>query len=189
MEVILRDGQTEYKDIHIKNGNKIFSMCFMGVGDLFWHINKSEPSSTKETFDIPSTEREVYKLFDDLYKCISTANIFNNQSDEYLKNKLTERNFFNKDTKTIEWHSDATYFESDDVVKIIKQEDNYHIEFTRPEEYEDPYHWGSSKIIAIRFRNSGSYYVPFNIAFMRMFNSAQKLKGKYFSNPNSEERL
>ena len=64
----------------------------------------------------------------------------------------------------------------DDVVRIIKQENNYHLEFTRPEEYEDPYHWGSNKIIAIRFRNSGSYYDPFNVAFMSMFNSAQKLK-------------
>ena len=61
---------------------------------------------------------------------------------------------------------------------ILKQENNYHLEFTRPEKYEDPYHWGSSRIIAIRFRNSGSYYEPFNVAFMRMFNSAQKLKEK-----------
>lgn len=92
MEVLLRDGQIEYKDIHIKKGNKIFSMCFMSVGDLFWHINKSELFSTKETFDIPATETEIYKLFDDLYKNISTANIFDNESDEYLERKLTERN-------------------------------------------------------------------------------------------------
>lgn len=176
MEILLRDGQTEYKDIHIKKGNKIFSMCFMGVGDLFWHINKSEPSSTKETFDITVTEPEIYKLFDNLYKSVSTASIFDNEGDEYLKRKLIERNLFDKTTRTIEWHSDATYFESDDVVRIIKQENNYHLEFTRPEEYEDPHHWGSNRIIAIRFRNSGSYYDPFNVAFMSMFNSAQKLK-------------
>ena len=188
MEILLRDGQTEYKDIHIKKGNKIFSMCFMRVGDLFWHINKSEPSSTKETFDIPATEVEIYKLFDDLYKSISTANIFKNQSDQYLERKLTERNFFNNVTQTIEWHSDATYFESDDIVKIIKQENNYHLEFTRPEKYEDPYHWGSSKIITIRFRNSGSYYAPFNIAFMNMFNSAQKLKAREYKDIDNEER-
>ena len=188
MEVLLKDGQTEYKDIHIKKGNKIFSMCFMGVGDLFWHINKSEPSSTEETFDIPVTEPEIYKLFDDLYKSISTANIFDNEGDEYLKRKLIERNLFDKTTRTIEWHSDATYFESDDVVKIIKQENNYHLEFTRPEEYEDPYHWGSSRIIAIRFRNSGSYYDPFNVAFMSMFNSAQKLKERDSRDTHSEER-
>ena len=188
MEVLLRDGQTEYKDIHIQEGHKIFSMCFMGVGDLFWHINKSEPNSTIETFDIPSTEIEIYKLFDDLYKSISTANIFDNQSDEYLEKKLTERNFFDNTTKTIEWHSDATYFESDDIVKIIRQNNNYHLEFTRPEQYEDPYHWGSKKIIAIRFRNSGSYYAPFNVAFMRMFNNAQKLKVRDNRDANSEER-
>ena len=188
LEVLLRDGQTDYNDIHIQNGNKIFSMCFMRVGDLFWYINKSEPNSTKETFDIPATEIEIYKLFDELYKRISTANIFDNSSDEYLEERLTRRNFFNKSTKTIEWHSDATYFESDDVVKITQQENNYHIEFTRPKEYEDPFHWGSNKIIAIRFRNSGSYYDPFNIAFMRMFNSAQKLKERDSRDTNNEER-
>lgn len=188
MEVLVRDGQTEYKDIHIKKENKIFSMCFMGVGDLFWHINKSEPSSTKETFDIPVTETEIYKLFDDLYKNITTANLFGNEGDNYLERKLTERNLFNKTTKTIEWHSDDTYFESDDIVRIIKQENGYHLEFTRPEEYEDPYHWGSNRIIAIRFRNSGSYYAPFNVAFMRMFNSAQKLKERASRDTNSEER-
>ena len=188
LEVLLKDGQTQAKDIYIKNGDKIFSMCFMNVGDLFWCINKSKPFSTKETFDVPETERDIYKLFDDLYKNISTANIFNDQCNEYLTKQLTERNLFNESTKTIEWHSDATYFDSDDVVRIIKQENNYHLEFTRPEKYEDSFHMGSGKIICIRFRNSGSYYEPFNIAFMRMFNSAQKLKQKDCRDTNLEER-
>ena len=102
MEVLVRDGQTVYKDINIKNGNKIFSMCFMGVGDLFWYINKSEPSSTKEIFDIPVTEPEIYKLFDNLYKSVSTASIFDDECYEYLKRKLTERNLFYKTTRIIE---------------------------------------------------------------------------------------
>ena len=58
MEILFKDGQTKAKDIHIKNGDKIFSMCFMNVGDLFWFINKSNTYSTKETFDIPSTYKE-----------------------------------------------------------------------------------------------------------------------------------
>lgn len=188
MEILLNDGQTDLKDIHIKNCDKIFSMCFMNVGDLFWIINKSEPYSTKETFDIPSTEKDVYKLFDDLYKAISTARIMNNRVDKDLKRKLVERNLFDEGTKTIKWHSDATYFDSDDVVKIIKEEDNYHLEFTRPEEYEDPFHIGSGRMISIRFRNSGSYYDPFNIAFMNMFRNAQKLKETKLIEPYIDER-
>lgn len=179
LEVLLREGQEGQlgrKDVHIKKGDKVLSMCFMNVGDLFWFINKSTTYSTKEVFDIPATEKTIYKLFDDLYKSISTANLFDNKRDENLERKLVERNLFNKNTKTIEWHSDATYFDSDDIVKIIKEENNYHLEFTRPEKYEDPYHWGSGKIISIRFRNSGSYYDPFNVAFMNMFNKAQNLK-------------
>ena len=189
MEILLNNGQTtDLKDIYIKNGDKIFSMCFMNVGDLFWIINKSEPYSTKETFDIPSTEKDVYKLFEDLYKSISTARIMNNRVDKNLKRKLVEREFFDEDTKTIKWHSDATYFESDDVVKIIKEEDNYHLEFTRPEKYEDPFHRGSGRMISVRFRNSGSYYDPFNIAFMNMFRNAQKLRERKLIETYIDER-
>lgn len=188
MEVLLRDGQTKAKDIHFKNESKIFSMCFMNVGDLFWFINKSEPYSTKETFDIPSTERDVYQLFDELYSSISNCKTIDEKENEYLNRKLSERNLFDTNTKTIEWHSDATYFDSDDVVKIIKEEDNYHLEFTRPEKYEDPYHMGSGKIISIRFRNSGSYYEPFNNAFMNMFNNAQKLKERNLVETAIDER-
>ena len=188
MEILFKEGQTDFKDVHIKNDNKIFSMYFMNVGDLFWTINKSEPYSIKETFDIPVKEKEIYKLFDDLYKTVSKARIIDARDDKYLKNKLVERELFNKETKTIKWHSDATYFDSDDVVKIIKEKDNYHLEFTRPEKYEDPFHMGSGRMISIRFRNSGSYYDPFNIAFMEMFRNAQKLKERTFEEESKEER-
>ena len=188
LDILFNEGQTDLKDIHIKNGDKIFSMCFMNVGDLFWFINKSEPYSTKETFDISSTEKVVYKLFDDLYKNVSTAKIMDCRGDKYLKEKLVERKLFDKETKTIKWHSDATYFDSDDVVKIIKEKDNYHLEFTRPEKYEDPFHMGSGKIISVRFRNSGSYYDPFNIAFMQMFRNAQKLKETKLLETDVDER-
>jgi len=189
LEILLKDGQTSFKDIYLQNENKTFCMSFMDVGDLFWIINKSERYSTKETFDISSTEKDVYKLFEELYKTISTASITNNKDiDNYLKIQLTKTGLFNENTKTIEWHSDETYFDSDDIVKIIKEENNYHLEFTRPEKYEDPYHMGSGRIISIRFRNSGSYYNPFNVAFMNMFNNAQKLKEKNFSEIDKEER-
>ena len=159
----------------------------MDVGDLFWAINKSNKYSTKETFDIPQTEEDIYKLFDKLYNDINQAKLFEEQGDDFIKQKLLETNLFNPQTKTIEWHSDDTYFDSDDVVKIIKQENSYKLEFTRPEEYEDPYHRGSSRMICKRFRNSGSYYDPFNIAFMNMFRDAQNLRQKEFKELNNTE--
>lgn len=190
MEVVIKNGQTSLKDIHIKNQNNIFSMIFMDVGDLFWTINKSNRDSTKEIMIIPQTEKDIYKLFDKLYNDINQAKLFEEHGDDFIKQKLLERNLFNPQTHTIEWHSDDTLFDSDDVVKIIKKENSYQLEFTRPEEYEDPYHRGSSRMISIRFRNSGSYYDPFNIAFMNMFREAQNLRQKEFKglhNLDSEE--
>lgn len=154
-------------------------MFFMNVGDLFWSISKENPDSLKEEFNIPKSESEIFELFEKLYSDVENARVLdegNSKSNNNFKRCLTDRNFFNKETKTIEWHSDETYFDSDDVVKIIKQKDNYHLEFTRPKKYEDPYHWDSPTMISIRFRNSGSYYSPFNIIFMRMFQKAQDLE-------------
>lgn len=180
MEVKLKEGQAGFKDVIIKKDNKLFSMFFMGVGDLFWSIKKEKSNSLKEEFDIPKSESDIYKLFDDLYTDASIGKVFDKE-DDFFKRYVTHRNFFNKETNTIEWHSDETYFDSDDIVKIKKEKDNYHLEFTRPEKYEDPYHYGSSRMITIRFRNSGSYYHPFNLIFMRMFKNAQNLKERKYS--------
>ena len=187
MEVAIRSGQTDFKDIFIKYQNKVLSMYFMNVGDLFWSINKSNPHSIKETFDIPQTERDIYSLFDKLYKDINQAKLFKEQDDDYIKRKLFERNLFNPETKTIEWHSDETYFDSDDIVRIIKQKDNYHLEFTRPKVYEDSFHMGSPRMIYIRFRNTGSYYHPFNLAFMKMFKDAQFLQERGFKGLHKQD--
>ena len=168
MEVLVKEGQSKTKDVHIRNNGKIFSMFYMNVGDIFWAINKSDVNSTIETFDIPKSEGDIYCLFDTLF-------------DEICKSRNNSlRNLYDSKTNVIEWHSDETYFDSDDVIKIIKQKDKYHLEFTRPEEYEDPFHWGSQRIISIRIRNSGSYYDPFNVAFMNMFRDAQNLKERGF---------
>lgn len=175
MDVKLKEGLAGYKDVIMRKDNKIFSMFFMGVGDLFWSISKETPDSLKETFDISKSESDVYELFDELYENASKGKVLE-EDDGFFKSQITHRNFFNSEAKTIEWHSDETYFESDDVVKIIKQKDNYHLEFTRPKKYEDPYHYGSPRMISIRFRNSGSYYHPFNIIFMKMFQKAQNLR-------------
>ena len=52
----------------------------------------------------------------------------------------------------------------------------------------DDFHKGSPRMIYIRFRNDGSYYHPFNIAFMRMFREAQNLKERGFNELNSKDK-
>ena len=178
--VEISDGSTkEFKDVRIKAGNKILLMCFMGNQDLYWAINTSSFDSLKESIEISSEDKDIFELFDNLYNDVKDCKPYG-KKDKYFQHVLADRNFFNEEAKTIEWHSDETYFDSDDIVKIIKKDDKYRIEFTRPEEYEDPFYLGNAHMISIRFRNSGSYYHPFNAVFMRMFKEAQKLKERDF---------
>lgn len=189
LEVKIKDGNTrDFKDIYIKNGSKILAMYFMGNLDLYWAINKSDKYSLKESIEIPKADKDIYKLFDELYNNVQNCKIFE-KTNKFYKYVLADRKLFNEETNTIEWHSDETYFDSDDIVKIIKEEDKYTIEFTRPTEYEDPFHFGSSSMIYIRFRNSGSYYHPFNAVFMKMFKKAQNLRQRGFEDVQNEEGL
>ena len=189
LEVKIKDGSTkEFKDIYIKNGNKVLSMTFAGTLDLYWAINKSNTDSLKESIEIPKVDKDIYKLFDELYNNVQNCKIFE-KPNKFYKYVLSDRNLFNEEANTIEWHSDETYFDSDDIVKIIKEKDKYKIEFTRPAEYEDPFYLGSSKMIYIRFRNSGSYYHPFNTVFMKMFRNAQNLRQRGFGNIQNENQL
>lgn len=169
MEIIFREGQGSSKDVCIKDKDKSLWIFFMNVGDLYWSINKSTPDSLFETFDISESEKEIYQLFDTLYYDISNGIVFDKRTAEKYKRFNTIRNLFNEETKTIEWHSDETYFDSDDVVKIIKQDHNYHIEFSRPEKYKDPFFQGSYSSIYIRFCTSGGFYSPFHVCFVRMY--------------------
>ena len=175
MEIVVKDGQGNFKDICLKSNGKELWMFFTNVGDLYWSIGKSTLESTMETFDIPDTEREIFSLFDKLYYEIENGIIFSKRDSKRYKLLNRNRNLFNPVTKIIEWHSDETYFDSDDVVKIIKQEHNYHIEFTRPEAYKDPFYLGSGKNIYIRFRTSGSYYHPFHACFVRLYKNMLQL--------------
>lgn len=168
MEVLIKEGQSKTKDVHIRDNGKVFSMFYMNVGDIFWAVNKSDVNSTLETFDIPKSEKDIYSLFDELF-------------DEIRKSRNNSlRNLYDSEMNTIEWHSDETYFDSDDIVKIIKQDNNYHLEFTRPDQYEDPFHLGSPSRIYIRFRTSGSYYNWLYVPFVNMYNKSQQLKERGF---------
>ena len=168
MEVLVKEGQSKTKDVHIRNNGKILSMFYMNVGDIFWAINKSDVNSTIETFDIPKSEGDIYCLFDTLF-------------DEICKSRNNSlRNLYDSKTNVIEWHSDETYFDSDDIVKIIKQDNNYHLEFTRPGQYEDPFYLGSPSRICIRFRTSGSYYDKLDVPFVKMYRKSQRLKERGF---------
>lgn len=155
-----------------------------------------------DSFIIIRENYGIYNLFEKLFLDIENINIFEDdipfyidteaEIREYLKERkerLEEdkkgyrlhnwsnyNTLFDADSKTITWYSDETSSKVSNFLKIKKEGDLFKVEF-----YIQPYIRGydedfySSGYIPIRFRNSGSSYEPFNLVFMRMYNSMQEV--------------
>lgn len=150
-------------------------------------------------FIINKENYNVYKLFEQLFFDIENINLFDEidipfyletyeEKKEYLEKKKCEKEemkkryrlyndsnyneLYDKNNRTITWYSDETAHEVSSILKIKQEEDSFKIEiFHQPHKNgydEDLYING---FIPIRIRNSGSYYDPFNIIFMRMYNN------------------
>lgn len=97
-----------------------------------------------------------------------------NQLNEELKSSFEYRLLVNNGVIT--WYSDEEDVKKASVVRITKLEDEYLLEFIRQSNENDLGTWQWPGSITIRFRNSGSKYSPFNIAFMKQFNNLQKFE-------------
>ena len=153
--------------------NIIFN--YGGTGDLYWSINKNN-NSDKETFLITKENYFLYTLFDELFFDIENINIF----DEDYKTKCKLYNYSNYNelfcNKTITWYSDESVHDDANVLKIIKENEIFRLVFyiqQKDSGCNDIFH--SSRRISIRFCNSGSRYKPFNILFMKMYNSMNRI--------------
>ena len=60
------------------------------------------------------------------------------------------------------------------ILDNMKKDENILIEFYRPKLTEEKFGMIFPGTVTIRFRNSGSYYHPFNFVFMRHFNKLQE---------------
>ena len=197
--MIVKRYYDKYNEIYnyefLKEDNKL-DILFCGNLDLYFIIygkNINEFTITKENMTI-------YNLFDKLYSDIENINIYDEEhipiyieteeeQNEYLKERKDEyrlhnrsnyNELFNKENKTITWYSDETAKEVANYLKIIKEDEDFKLEFyTRPyiEGYDRDFN--SKYSITIRFRNSGSRYKPFNACFMRLFNNLQKYDPDY----------
>lgn len=78
------------------------------------------------------------------------------------------------ENKTITWCSDEFNHDNTNILKIRKIDDEFELEFI-PKSILSGFINGSSNIgrVTIKFCNSGSYYAPFNVMFMRLFNKLQ----------------
>lgn len=183
-------------DIILKDDNKSLAFRFCGNGDLYWVINSQEkPIVDKLNFIITKENYELYKLFEQLFIDIKNSSVFDSfemmpfyiQNSNYNcntrdneKNKLRKlmldfmkyKELYNLEENTITWHSDETAYEVSNVLKIIKEKDKFNLEFSiqkHRDEYDKDFN--SPGYIPIRFRNSGSFYTPFNVIFMRMYHN------------------
>ena len=161
-------------------------------------------STYQETFTITKENYSIYTLFDELIEDINEARIhipnefddelsiyFEDLHNEYHESEIERCNRKNAELKDyyrykklyedgiICWRSDEHIYEDADRVKIYREKENIILEFSRPpvKDEEMIYHMIGS--IGIRFRNSGSYYDPFNQIFMRMYNKLCKYNPNY----------
>ena len=183
----LTKKETEFGiDVLLEEDNKKFEIYFAGNLDLYWNI-RSKEESDRHSFTITKENGELYRLFETLYNDIENINIFGVDSytaeeieeikDKYRKYNLSRYNeLFDKDNKTITWHSDETAYDVSNYLEIVQEDEEFKINFYTQENikgYDKDFK--SDRYIPIRFRNSGSMYLPFNYVFMRMYKELIKL--------------
>ena len=169
--------------INFIDNTKVFRILFGGNLDLYWQCydyNQNDENA-KVIFEITKDNYLIYELFNELYHNIKNCHIFkvnnlnlsfcHNREDEdslykevtYLNNIYKNSEIYKRifDGNQITWISDDERF---NLLTITPSKDKYILEFTPGKEsiYLDN--------LSIRFRNSGSYYHPFNILFMDMYN-------------------
>lgn len=88
-----------------------------------------------------------------------------------LKNSYIYNLLFNNNV--ISWHNDDYDYDEGNIVNIIKEDEQFIIDFKFREKNVI---YSSS---GIRLRNSGSRYSPFNILFMKMYNKLQNYDTEY----------
>ena len=171
--------------INIFDDNKILTITFGGNLDLYWYLSSKEKKEV-DTFEITKENYFLYSLFDILYNDIVNCNSFKVYDEELsfvnsikeLQKIYNRKKELNKIFSEYEeykrlyngeyicWYSDDDSIEDANYVKIIKDDYKYILEFFS--NFKSNTLWLSN---TIRFRNSGSRYMPFNMIFMEMYNS------------------
>ena len=176
-----------YDRFKITTENGSFDIMFGGNLDLYWYYWPEENYKDwplAKTFTISKENYFIYQKLDELYKNIkeqkpyqskdensSTAFASSKLINDSPKSQYSYKNLFQNDI--IKWYSDDAPLEEASMLEIKYQEDKYIITFHQgKEDFGFPTY-------AIRFRNSGSRYEPYNFAFMNMYNSLSEYNPNY----------
>lgn len=172
----------KYYEFEFTKDNKHLEIFFGGNLDLYMTLgtDKNLPYNENITiyFDITKEDYSVFEPFDSLYNDIINGNVFDEKRlNRNIKDNYVYRNLVDKDNN-ITWISDNGPREVEDRLIISKLEDTYRLTFIRNDKeldcgFKSPYS------IVVRFRNSGSWYDPFNVLFMKLFHKLQELDINY----------
>jgi len=179
-------------DFKIESEENTLGIIFGGNGDLYFYVKKNNDEEKQIiNFEITKENYVLYKLFESLYDQIINCDIYS--LDEYeldfydaeeLEEKRIMHQEWNDDLKQssvyknlvkdgiISWRHDDQIYEQANILNIHKEDEKYRLEFVEQTE-----EW--SIFLDVRFRNSGSRYSPFNMAFMDFYHELQKYDPEY----------
>lgn len=180
-------------DIIINDGTKDLNILFGGNGDLYFFINKLNFEDTEQivNFEITKENYFLFSSFEELYNKIINCNIYKldemelpHADDEEILERTNMYAEWNEDLKSsieyrklvnngiISWRHDEQIYEEANILNIYKEEEKYRLEFILMSKEISHY-------IDIRFRNSGSRYIPFNRVFMELYRKLQTYNPEY----------
>lgn len=184
-------GNTEYT---FTEDNLVFKMYYGGNLDLHWEIqnndvnmdNYEEYAELPLEFVISPEYPEVYMLFSELFDSVKSL-AMELESEYALKEKAKmealDELVYVEDEKEVPvhelivrnnvvvWHSDETELDLANYVTITRIDGNMLLTFRKGVVVND-----IPGTITIRFRNNGSKYAPFNVYFMKLFSSMEKVR-------------
>lgn len=171
-----------------QNGNT-FNILFGGNFDLYFQpvMDRMKLITNREPLEFVISEEDgfLYDAFLNLYEKITKYSPYDEMGTyekEYQEKRDSYRPFPLVHDKVISWHSDEEDADTSSILNISKTDNNQiKLEFikNKPEN-------GFYLTYAIRFRNSGSTYHPFNFRFMELYNSLCNYYENY--QPNHKEK-
>ncbi|MEG1288316.1 MAG: hypothetical protein RSD29_03090 [Bacilli bacterium] len=171
LEISKEDNELGYligHSINIITSEGTFKISFAGNLDLYWSFYSFNFNGDEKSFTITKENYFIYTLFLELYNNIKDCNVgFNVEDGKHFKDKLKSSEAYNKEklfeNGVVTWHSDDFEYEKSSILKIEEVNDTFVVTFIKSK--DDSLY----DTFAVRIRNSGSRYEPFNVLFMKMY--------------------
>ncbi len=178
LEITKTKNHHGYDVFYIETDEGILQISFQGNLDLYWNYLENNKNSESHTITITKENYFLYNILDKLYDFIKSHNPYGEiLSQEELQKQEIKDSYQNnplfKDG-IISWYSDETVYENASHFEIKKETDVFKITF-----YKSKKESLLTTTYAVRICNSGSRYNPYNILFMKMYNSLKEYNPDY----------